>query len=61
MKLKKTHRTVVRDLRDIDVVKLAMPDVSDRLAGFNPSPETQGPNIVTPGVGVQTPGQTTHE
>jgi len=61
MKSKKPYQTTVHDLRDIDPVKVAVPDVSAEFAGLKPSPGTGEAGIVTPGVGVQTPGQTTHE
>jgi hypothetical protein len=60
MKSKKTYRTV-HDLRDIDPTKIAMPDVSGEFAGLAVSHGAKDARIVSPGVGVQTPGQTTHE
>jgi len=60
MKAKKTYRTV-HDLRDIDPVKTAVPDVSSEFAGLEASPGAGEARIVAPGIGVQTPGQTTHE
>lgn len=59
MKPKKKEQTPVRDLRGPNPEKVAIPDVSDEFAGTPAS--AKGPRIVTPGVGVQTPGQTTHE
>lgn len=59
MKTKKEKQTAVRDLRGANPEKVAIPDVSDELAGASAS--AKGPRIVTPGVRVQTPGQTTHE
>jgi hypothetical protein len=61
MKSKKTYQTTVHDLRDIDPVKIAVPDVSAEFTGLEASPGTKDARIVTPGVRVQTPGQTTHE
>ncbi len=61
MNSKKTDQTPVRDLRNIDPVKVAVPDVSGELAGLETPPGAKDARIVTPGVGVQTPGQTTHE
>ena len=61
MKSKKTHPAKVHDLRDINSVKVAVPDVSAELAGLAPSSGAAGSKIVTPSVRVQTPGQTTHE
>ncbi len=61
MKSKKPNPTVVHDLRDIDPVKVAVADVSSEFAGLDPLPGTGSGRIASPRVGVQTPGQTTHE
>jgi len=61
MKSKKTYRTTVHDLRDIDPTKIAFPDVLDEFAGLEASPGTRDARIIRPAIGVQTPGQTTHE
>jgi hypothetical protein len=61
MKSKKIYRTIVHDLRDIDLTKIAVPDVSGEFAGLEASHGAMDARIVTPGIGVQTPGQTTHE
>jgi hypothetical protein len=61
MKSKKTYRTTVHDLRDIDLTKIAVPDVSSGLAGLEASHGAVDARIVSLGIGVQTPGQTTHE
>jgi hypothetical protein len=61
MKPKKEEKRTVHDLRDISSVRVAVPDVAGELAGAVPLAGSKGPRIVTPGVGVQTPGQTTHE
>ena len=58
MKSKRTYRTV-HDLRDIDPTKIAVPDVSSEFATLDASLGTK--NARAPGIGVQTPGQTTHE
>ena len=60
MKSKKTYRTV-RDLRDIDPTKIAVSDVSGEFAGLEGLHGAKDACIVTPGIGVQTQGQTTHE
>ncbi len=60
MKSKKIDKPKIRDLRDLASVKLAVPDVSGELAGSEPPPDKEGPRMLTPDIGVQTPGQTTH-
>lgn len=61
MKWKKTYRTTVHDLRDIDPAKIAVPDVAGEFAGLETSPGTKDARILSPSIGVQMPGQTTHE
>jgi len=61
MKSKKIYRTTVHDLRDIDPTKIAVPDMSGEFAGLGASRGANDARIVTPGTGVQTQGQTTHE
>ncbi len=61
MKSKKEYRTTVHALRDIDPVKVGVPSVAGRLAGEGVSPGIEDARLVTPGIGVRTPGQTTHE
>jgi hypothetical protein len=48
------------DLRG-DAEGIALPDESEHLAGATPRRPDTGPNVVGPGVGVQSPGQASHE
>jgi hypothetical protein len=61
MKSKKIYRTTVHDLRDIDPTKIAVPGASSEFAGLEASPGTETASIVTPGIGAQIAGRTTHE
>ncbi|MGA7675959.1 MAG: hypothetical protein WCA78_13055 [Rhizomicrobium sp.] len=61
MKTKKDIKQILRDLRDLTPVRLAVPDVSGEFAGLVPSPATDGPNIVSPDIGNEPIGQATHE
>jgi FtsH-binding integral membrane protein len=48
------------DLRG-DMEGIALPDEHEHLAGASPRRPDSGPNLVSPGVGVQSPGQISHE
>ena len=48
------------DLRG-DAEGIALPDESEHLAGASPHRPDTGPNLVSPGVSVQAPGQISHE
>jgi hypothetical protein len=61
MKTKKTVKPILRDLRDLTPVETAVPDVSGEFAGLMPSSATGGPNIVSPSIGTEPPGQATHD
>jgi hypothetical protein len=60
--MKKQDVTLPRDLRD-DVNEKAASDpaVARRLENMKPLEKVEEPPLVTPGVGNQVPGQTTHE
>jgi hypothetical protein len=61
MTTKKTDKKTVHDLRDLVPVKLAVPDVSAEYVGVLPRPKTDGPNIDSPSIGNEPPGQATHD
>jgi hypothetical protein len=61
MKIKKTNKPRIRDLRDEMPVGIEVGNVSGEFAGLTPAPALDQPRIVSPDIGVQTPGQTTHE
>ena len=48
------------DLRD-DLQGISVPDETEHMAGARPHRPDTGPDIVHPGGGTQTPGQTSHE
>jgi hypothetical protein len=60
--MKKQNVTPPRDLRDTVNEKAASdPAVARRLENMKPLEKVEEPHLVTPGVGNQVPGQTTHE
>jgi hypothetical protein len=61
MTTKNTHGKTVHDLRDLVPVKLALPDVSSEYVGVLPRPKDDVPNIDSPSIGNEPPGQATHD
>jgi len=60
--MKKQTVTPPRDLRqDVNDKAAADPAVARRLEEIKPLEKVDEPHLVTPGVGNQVPGQTTHE
>jgi hypothetical protein len=59
--MKESNGSKVRDLRDTEAAKSADPRVAKELDGLKPLIVVGEPHIVTPGVGIQTPGQVSHE
>ena len=59
--MKKTDESKVRDLRDNVNAEAVDPGIAKELDELKPLVEVDQPHLVTPGIGVQTPGQTTHE
>jgi hypothetical protein len=59
--MKKSGKAKVRDLRDSVNARAAEPGIAKELDELKPLAEVDQPRLVTPGIGVQTPGQTTHE
>lgn len=59
MKTRKTDK--VRDLRDGMFDRAADPKIAEELESSKPLVSVEESHLATPGVGVHTPGQTTHE
>jgi hypothetical protein len=59
--MKTTDKAKVRDLRDNVNARAADPGIAKELDELKPLVDVDQPRLVTPGIGVQTPGQTTHE
>ena len=60
--MKKQDATPPRDLRDdVNEKAAADPAIARRLENMKPLEKVEEPHLVTPGVGNQVPGQTTHE
>jgi hypothetical protein len=58
---KKTDKKAIHDLRDLTPVRGALPDVSAEYVGALPLSKSEGPNIDSPSIGNEPPGQATHD